>query len=98
MSPFRIFPAPQTRYLWRQAWLVGVTKLFPVNESMVQWKCQPQNPSYAEKPGRYKMAIFVQLNRVETPLPHKRPLLIDNPWSPPATYWMGSFTILPRME
>ena len=44
------------------------------------------------------MAIFVQLNRVETSLPHKRPLLIDNLWSHPATRWVGSFTILLRME
>ena len=44
------------------------------------------------------MTIFVQLNRVETPLPHKQLLLIDNLWSYPAAGWVGSFTILPRME
>ena len=55
-------------------------------------------PSYAGKLGRYKMTIFVQLNRAETPLPHKWPLLVDNLWSPPATGRVGSFTILPQME
>ena len=44
------------------------------------------------------MTIFVQLNREETSLPHKRPLLIDNLWSYLAAGWVGSFTILPLME
>ena len=44
------------------------------------------------------MAIFVKLNRIENALPHKRPLLMNTVWSPPATRWVGSFTFQPRME
>ena len=37
--PHLNFSCPPNTLLWRQAWLVGVARLFPVNESMVQWRC-----------------------------------------------------------
>ena len=43
-------------------------------------------------------AIYAQLNKVETRLPHRRPVLMGTLWSPLTTPWLGSFTILSQMK